>query len=230
VSGRPTVRPVTPATLRDFVQLFEARGSPHYCWCSIYRFADAHAMKGSEKQAAMKKLVDRSTPIGVLAYLEGAPVGWCSVAPRESYVKLTRSRTMPRVTDAATPTWTVLCFFVVRSARGAGVSRALLTGAVKYARAAGAEVIEGYPHDTAGISATHRGHSSVFAAAGFHLEDGRWVLVATRAARGRPARQRSPSRRGARDDVAASMNSEAQVPSRGRAAVAQAGPRGKPDP
>jgi GNAT superfamily N-acetyltransferase len=166
---------VTPATWPDFEKLFLARGSPHYCWCGVYRFADAHEMKGPAKRAAMKKLVDGATPIGVLAYVDGAPVGWCSVAPRESYVKLQRSRTMPRVTDPATPTWTVLCFFVTRPARGQDISRALLEGAVKYARAAGAKVIEGYPHDTAGISATHRGHSSIFAAAGFRQEDARWV-------------------------------------------------------
>jgi GNAT superfamily N-acetyltransferase len=185
--ARLTVRPVTSATWDDFVQLFQARGSPHYCWCSVYRFADAHEMKGADKQAAMKSLVDGHTPIGVLAYDGGTPVGWCSIAPRESYIKLGRSRTMPRVTDADTPTWTVLCFFVVRPARGAGVSAALLAGAVKYARAAGAQVIEGYPHDTAGISATHRGHSSVFAAAGFRQQDSRWVreLGKRRVARGK---------------------------------------------
>jgi hypothetical protein len=97
---------------------------------------------------------------------------------------------MPRVTDEATPTWVVLCFFVVRPARGGGVVRALLRGAVKAARAAGAEVIEGYPHDTAGISSTHRGHSSAFAAVGFVQDGARWVLQ-------RPARVTRGPREGA---------------------------------
>ena len=176
MANRLVVRPVTAATWPDLVQLFEARGSPHYCWCSPHRFADAHLMDNAAKQAALHGLVSGGVPVGVLAYVAGAPVGWCSVAPRESYVKLGRSRTMARKTDAHTATWVVLCFFVARTARGAGVSGALLAGAVKYARAEGAEVIEGYPHDTAGISATHRGHSAVFKAAGFHPEGTRWVL------------------------------------------------------
>jgi GNAT superfamily N-acetyltransferase len=166
---------VTAVTFADYERLFRSRGAPHYCWCVIHRFADAHELKGDAQPAAMKALVDQGTPIGVLAYLEGQPVGWCSVAPRESYVKLRRSRTMPRVTDQDTPTWTVLCFFVARPQRGTGVTRALLEGAVKYARAAGAQVIEGYPYDSAGISSTHRGHSSVFAAAGFERQGTRWV-------------------------------------------------------
>jgi GNAT superfamily N-acetyltransferase len=174
----PVVLPVTAAGWDDFARLFEARGSPHYCWCSPYRFADAHEMDGGQKRAAMRRLVDGGTPVGVLAYDRrgGTPIGWCSIAPRESYVKLRRSRTMPRKTDEATPTWTVLCFFVTRPLRGGGVARALLAGAVKYARARGARVIEGYPHDSAGISATHRGHSSLFAAAGFRADGARWVL------------------------------------------------------
>src|SRR5688572_25387995 len=92
------VRPVTEETWRDFRALFEARGSPHYCWCGVYKFKNAHLMKGEEKREAMGELVRGGTPIGVLAYAEGGtrPVGWCSIAPRESYVKLARSRTMPR--------------------------------------------------------------------------------------------------------------------------------------
>lgn len=172
-----TVRPVTRATWGDFARLFSARGAPHYCWCTAYRFRDVGEMEGADKERAMHGLVTRGTPVGVLAYAGDEPVGWCSVAPRETYVKLERSRTMPRATAAEVSTWAVLCFFVPRARRGSGVALALLRGAVGYARAQGAKVIEGYPHDTAGISATHRGHSSVFAAAGFVRDGTRWSIT-----------------------------------------------------
>ena len=122
----------------------------------------------------MRKSVTNGTPIGVLAYVADEPVGWCSVAPRETYVKLERSRTMPRVSDA--PTWTVLCFYVQRAHRAQGVSLALLRGAVTYALDSGAQEIEGYPYDTAGISSRHRGHSRLFRRAGFRLSGKRWLL------------------------------------------------------
>ena len=133
-------------------------------------------MKKTEKKAAMRRLVTGGTPIGVLAYEGDAPIGWCSIAPRETYVKLARSRTMPRVTPLENATWTVLCFFVARPHREKGVARALLEGAVDYARAEGASVIEGYPFDSAGITTTHRGHSSIFKAAGFRSDGRRWAL------------------------------------------------------
>jgi predicted GNAT family acetyltransferase len=166
--------PVTAENWDDLVQLFEARGGPHFCWCTAYRFRDAAELEKSEKKASMKRLVARATPIGVLAYERGAPVGWCSVAPRETYAKLERSRTMPRATPAGASTWTVLCFFVPRAHRAQGVAAALLHGAIAYARAAGGQVIEGYPFDTAGVSATHRGHSSLFEAARFEQDGKRW--------------------------------------------------------
>jgi hypothetical protein len=52
----------------------------------------------------------------------------------------------------------------------------LLQGAIAYARAQGAKVLEGYPFDSAGISSTHRGHSKVFKKAGFRRDGRRWYL------------------------------------------------------
>lgn len=170
------IRPVAAETWDDFARLFEARGGPHHCWCSIHRFPRVHRMSSAEKRDSMHRLVKGAVPIGVLAYDGEMPVGWCSIAPRETYAKLERSRTMPRVTAAETPTWTVLCFFVPRPHRGRGITHALLRGAISYARSKGAGVLEGYPFDSAGISSTHRGHSSVFQEGGFQRDGRRWFL------------------------------------------------------
>src|SRR5262245_12889778 len=146
--SRIEVRPLTSESWNDFARLFEARGSPHFCWCTPYRFRDAQKLSSAEKKARMRSLVASATPVGVLAYDAGEPVGWCSIAPRQTYVRLERSRTMPRATPPDTCTWTVLCFFVKRSHRARSITRELLEGAVAYARARGAEVVEGYPFDT----------------------------------------------------------------------------------
>lgn len=174
------VLPVSADNWKDFAALFEARGAPHYCWCTPYRFRDTPDMSKLDKRQAMHRMVQGGTPIGVLAYDGDTPVGWCSVAPRESYLKLERSRSMPRVSDE--PTWTVLCFFVQRSHRGAGAARALLAGALDAARQHGARVVEGYPYDTAGISSTHRGTSRLFRALGFERKGARWSFALGRAA------------------------------------------------
>ena len=170
------VEPVTSENWKTFSRLFEAKGSPHYCWCTSYRVRNAPQLTGAQKKAIMKSSVESCVPIGVLACKGDEPLGWCSVAPRETYIRLERSRTMPRVTPPATATWTIVCFFVARPFRNQHVAQALLAGAVAYARGQGAEVVEGYPHDTSGVSSTHRGHSSMFRSAGFKVDGKRMFL------------------------------------------------------
>ena len=168
------VEPVTRENWKTFSRLFEAKGSPHYCWCTSYRVRKASELTGAQKKAVMRSSVESRVPIGVLACKGDEPIGWCSVAPRETYVRLEKSRTMPRVTSPATPTWTILCFFVARPHRNQHVAQALLKGAIEYARRQGAEVVEGYPFDTSGVSSTHRGHSSLFKSARFEIDGTRW--------------------------------------------------------
>lgn len=168
------VRPVTTETWPDMRRLFEARGSPHYCWCMVYRDTRSHEMDTEEKRAAMEGMVADGTPVGMLAYHENDPIGWISIAPRETFPKLERSRVMPKTDED--DVWTILCMFVTHPWRGNGVTHTLLAGAVEYARAHGAAVIEAYPWDTAGITSTHMGHSSMYETAGFVHEAGRrWV-------------------------------------------------------
>lgn len=104
-------------------------------------------------------------PVGVLAYLEEEPVGWCSVAPRESYAALERYRALPRIDDL--PVWSVVCFFVTPRIRRQKATLGLLKAAVAYARSQGATIIEGYPVDPGAKLYTYMGSPATFRAAGF---------------------------------------------------------------
>jgi GNAT superfamily N-acetyltransferase len=95
------------------------------------------------RTAALKKLIATGQVPGLLAYAEGEPVGWCSVAPRHNFPALERSRILKPVDDQ--PVWSVVCFFVARPFRRKGVTHQLLTAAIEYARDKGAKIIEGYP-------------------------------------------------------------------------------------
>jgi len=102
--------------------------------------------QGEGNRKALRKLVRSGAEPGVLAYADGEPVGWCAIAPREQYPRLGGSRILRPVDDQSV--WSVTCFYVAREFRHQGLSSELLKAAVDFARARGAKIVEGYPHDT----------------------------------------------------------------------------------
>lgn len=159
--------PVTPERLADLRAFSERHGKFRYCSCMRWRLSSSdysHSTKES-RIAALDSLVADETPVGVLAYRAGEPVGWVSVAPRETFAALERYRALARVD--ARPVWSVTCFFVDRHVRRQGVTLGLLTAAVAYARSQGAAIIEGYPVEPDARLYTYMGAPATFLQAGF---------------------------------------------------------------
>ena len=126
------------------------------------------AKRSKVYRAGLKALVDAGRSPGLVAYRDEQPVGWVSLAPREEFARLERSPVMKPVDDK--PVWSIICFVVPAEHRGQGVARALLQGAIAYAREQGATVIEAYPVDKADPSkddAMWFGAKSMYDHAGF---------------------------------------------------------------
>jgi GNAT superfamily N-acetyltransferase len=102
-----------------------------------------NARKGDSNRRALRRLVGGEPAPGVLAYAGDEPVGWCAVAPRTEYSRLSRSRNLAPVDDE--PVWSVPCLFVARNWRRRGVTARLLQAAAAHARTQGARILEGYP-------------------------------------------------------------------------------------
>lgn len=98
---------------------------------------------GEKNRRAMKRLVDSGEVPGVLAYERGEAVGWCSVAPRDSFSSLNRSRVLKRLDDE--PVWSIVCLFLAKGHRHKGLTTALIRGAVEHVRKSGGKVVEAYP-------------------------------------------------------------------------------------
>ena len=99
--------------------------------------------RGEGNKKALKRLVDSGATLGILAYAKDQPVGWCAVAPPETFARLERSRILKRVDEE--PVWSVVCFFVAKAFRRKGISVKLLKAAVNYAKDQGGKIVEGYP-------------------------------------------------------------------------------------
>jgi ribosomal protein S18 acetylase RimI-like enzyme len=197
------VRPLTPGRWPDLEAIFNAKGCSvaRGCWCMCYRRSGALRLadgmtRRERNYRDLKRLARADPPAGLIGYRGDVPVGWISLGPRADFRRLERSVVMKPV-DAA-PVWSIVCFVVPAEFRGRGVAKALLAGAIAYARKKRVKLLEAYPVDKRGRSADDAmwfGAKSMYDAAGFEV-----------VARRRPARpvmrltvaSSSPPRRRAR--------------------------------
>lgn len=142
---------VHPATEFDDVAAVIGPKSPtaNVCWCLSYRRLTVanNDLRGSARGAYVQELCQQRPGPGVLAYDGDTPVGWAAIAPR-SHTTFARSRQIPHVDDV--PAWSLWCIRVRPGHRKAGISHHLIAGAVEFARANGAPVVEAYPLDNQG--------------------------------------------------------------------------------
>jgi GNAT superfamily N-acetyltransferase len=179
----PTIVPANQASWEDIQAVFGTRGTAVWCQCQRYKLRPREAFSKFPVEERMHRLRRQTecghpgsdTTSGLVAYLDGEPVGWCAVEPRSAYEGLRRNNRVPwegRDEDKADETvWAVTCVFVRAGFRGRGLSYALARAAVDFARARGARALEAYPivaKDGAMITwdEIHPGSPSVYAAAG----------------------------------------------------------------
>ncbi len=174
------VVPANEASWDDLQTVFGTRGPASRCQCQRYKLRRREAFAKFPVEERAERLRDQtdcgnpgsSTTSGLVAYLDGEPVGWCAVEPRPAFGGLLRSARVPwdgRAEDKADDSvWAVTCLFTRAGFRKRGVSRALARAAVGFARERGARAIEGYPMTTkdALLEELHVGTERVFADAG----------------------------------------------------------------
>ncbi len=135
----------TPSRWSDIETLFGERGACGGCWCMAWRLRpkDWTAGKKAKNKRAFKKIVISGDAPGVIGYLDGRPIAWCAVAPRQVYQFLQRSRVLSPVDDQ--PVWSISCLFILKPYRRQGISAQVLQAAVAFAAKRGAKIVEGYP-------------------------------------------------------------------------------------
>ena len=176
-----SVVPANEATWEDLRTIFGTRGTAARCQCQRYKLRRRESFgnfPAEERADRLREQTDCGHPgagptSGLVAYLDGEPVGWCAVEPRTAYEGLLRNSRVPwtdRTEDKSDGTvWAVTCILTRAGYRKRGVSGVLARAAVDFARERGARAIEGYPINTTNVilEELHVGTVSVFAYAGF---------------------------------------------------------------
>jgi len=176
-----TIVPANEARWEELQAIFGTRGDPSRCFCQRYKMApgESWASVGAEELAArFREQTECGNPrsltaSGLVAFLDGEPVGWCAVEPRPAYPRMLRSMRVPwdgRSEDKDDErVWAVTCFVTRAGFRKRGITHALARAAVELARERGARALEAYPITTKDVilSELHVGTAAAFEAAGF---------------------------------------------------------------
>ena len=177
-----SIVPANEASWEDLQAIFGVRGYPAYCQCQRFKVGPSGWTEPTtaERMARLEQEThcgypSARTTSGLVAYLDGEPVGWCAVEPRTAYPKLPPQRVVfakrgEDKDDASV--WAVTCFVVRAGFRGRGLTRVLVRAAAEFARERGARAIEGYPMITqpgqvVTWGETHVGTRGIFEDAGF---------------------------------------------------------------
>jgi GNAT superfamily N-acetyltransferase len=177
-----SVVPANQSSWDDLQTVFGDRGYAATCQCQRIKLADRvwWYMPVEERAQRLREETDVGHPeaehtSGLVAYLDGEPVGWVAVEPRVAYRRLLNSpipwagRTEDKQDDGV---WAVACFATRAGFRRRGITYALATAAVEFARSRGATALEGYPiiprpGQEVPWGELNVGHYNVFVAAGF---------------------------------------------------------------
>ena len=174
--------PANEASWEDLKAVMGTRGEASRCMCQWFKIRDKDWKSVPVEDLAGRRRAQTGCgdpaatgTSGLVAYLGGEPAGWCAVEPRTAYVRMLRmrvpwaERNEDRTDDAV---WSVTCFVTRPGFRRRGVSRALASAAVEFARERGARAIEGYPIVTQpgqdySWGELYVGSGGIFADAGF---------------------------------------------------------------
>jgi GNAT superfamily N-acetyltransferase len=169
------IRPVDESLVDDVQAVLGTRGHPCRCRCQGHR-TGWYAQHSDDVPGRRELLRDQvAEGHGLVAHLDGEPVGWCSVAPRRAHTHLRQTTGKGRTEDRADPgTWVVTCLVTRAGYRRRGVVHALAGGTVDLCRDRGARAVEACPLRPAPCGDVpwgelHVGALSSFLAAGYRI-------------------------------------------------------------
>jgi hypothetical protein len=98
-----SVVPANEASWVDLQAVFGTRGQGSRCQCQRFKLAPRESFASFPVEERADRLrrqtdcghPDSDTTSGLVAYLEGEPVGWCAVEPRTAYPCLVRNNRVP---------------------------------------------------------------------------------------------------------------------------------------
>jgi uncharacterized protein YndB with AHSA1/START domain/GNAT superfamily N-acetyltransferase len=183
--GAVVVKELTPDMVNDFLSFFDKDAfadNPGWssCYCMEKHVAAEEWSRrtGADNRRDQEARIRTGTARGLLAYVEGRPVGWCNAGPRTSMVGQDH---LPDLrTEDPDRVGAIVCFVIASQYRRHGVARQLLDAACDSLARQGFAFAEAYPSKLPGTDAQeYRGPLQMYLDAGFETfrDTPRWAVV-----------------------------------------------------
>jgi len=130
--------------LPDFFRVHSAENEAGWCCCVAWwvpTWEGWGERTQVENRLLREALFQRGEYDGYLGYLDGEPVGWCQVGPRDRLEKLRRQLELAPDPE----TWAITCFLIVPAYRRAGVASSLMRPVLEDMKQSGVRRVEAYP-------------------------------------------------------------------------------------
>lgn len=153
------ILPANEAEWQDLQAVFGTRGAAARCQCQRYKLLprESFGVQPVEERASRLREqthcgnVTATETSGLVAYVDGEPVGWCAVAPRPEFPGLRHSPVPWAGRDedrGDSSVWAITCVLARAHFRRQGIVKALIREAVRFAHSRGAASLEAYPMTT----------------------------------------------------------------------------------
>ena len=183
--GALVVKELTPDMVNDFLGFFDKDAfadnpgwSSCYCMEKHVAAADWSRRTGADNRRDQEARIRSGAARGLLAYVDGRPVGWCNAGPRRSMIGQDH---LPDLrTEDPDRVGAIVCFVIASQYRRHGVARQLLDAACDSLARQGFAVAEAYPSKLAETDAQeYRGPLQMYLDAGFETfrDTPRWAVV-----------------------------------------------------
>ena len=146
-----TIKALTPETFDDFAALVERNGGMFAgCWCTKFHPDCTEGQRTEGNREFKQRLVSDGIAHAALVYDGDQAVAWAEYGTPEELPSI-HHRKEYLATAERLPDYRVTCILVERGYRRRGLAAVALRGAVALIAQAGGGLVEGYPHDTAGV-------------------------------------------------------------------------------
>ena len=173
--GAIEIHDVAPERVADYQLFFDHDAFRDFpSWQSCYCM-ETHRTQSDEEWAArtaadnrrdMSKMIERRQVTGLLAYVDGKPVGWCNYGETAMLAGLMHRYSL--MAPDYKGVGSLSCFVITAPYRGHGIASRLLDAAVDRLRDRGMHAVEGYPCRGENSAQTnYRGPLSMYLRAGF---------------------------------------------------------------